>query len=109
MQSEVTFADISEAHAARIRAFEEHERAQKASQIQEFEAVKLSLSPHLYDVDLERIRQKSHQDTGQWLDNEVEFRRWFNPNDRLAQLLWLEGIPGAGMTFRSPEITIPAK
>ena len=96
MQNEVTFADISEAHAARIRAFEEYERAQKFSQIQQFETVKMSLSPRLYNIDLDRIRQKVHVDAGQWLDGEEGFRRWFDPKDRLTQLLWLEGIPRAG-------------
>ena len=57
VQSKVTFTAVPESHTTRIRALEEYERAQKSSQIQEFEAVKLSLSPHLYDENAKRNRR----------------------------------------------------
>jgi hypothetical protein len=99
VDSEVTLADISEAHAARIRAYEEYERAQNFQQRQQFEIVKSSLSPKLYDVDLDNLQRQSYGDAGQWLDDEEDFRKWSDPNDESARLLWLEGIPGAGAIF----------
>ncbi len=102
MDSEVTLANISEAYAARVKTYEEFERLQRFQQRQELETLKIALSPHLYDSELERLRKPPYVDAGHWLDKEETFKRWLDPDDLSTRLFWLVGIPGAGMPSTEP-------
>lgn len=56
------------------------------------------LSPAKSEVDQEtymKIRQE-YPDTGHWLLKVNRFHSWFDPVFCSTQLLWLNGIPGAG-------------
>jgi hypothetical protein len=104
MDSEVTLANIIEADAARAKAYEEYERNEAARQAQQFESMRLLLSPHLYDDELERLRRKYYAKSGEWLENEDRFRKWIDPINHSTNLFWLIGIPGAGKTVLSSTI-----
>lgn len=86
MDSEVTLANIIEADAARTKAHEQYERNEAARQAQQFESIRVLLSPHLYDDELERLRKKHCARSGEWLEKEDQFRRWIDPTDHSANL-----------------------
>ena len=46
-----------------------------------------------------RETRKVCKDPGRWLIDDPEFDKWFSPEYCSNPLLWLNGIPGAGMTF----------
>ncbi|KAJ0114753.1 hypothetical protein J7T55_004494 [Diaporthe amygdali] len=104
MDGSITLAHVLEAHVARQRAFEEFERQHDFRQRQDLEAVKFSLSPALYDRDLQHLKSHRVVRSGDWLLDQEEYTLWTNPSHKTSRLLWLQGIPGAGKTFLSSSI-----
>lgn len=100
MDDSITLAHVVEAHAARQRAFDEFERQHEFRQRQDFEAVKSSLNPVLYDRDLQRLKTRRVVRSGDWLLDHEEHKSWIDPSDKTTRLLWLQGIPGAGKPYR---------
>jgi hypothetical protein len=96
LDNQATLSHITEAHAARVRAYREHEDAYEFQQRQDFATVKSSLNPQLYDDELERLRVTCTVEAGEWLKRKEFFSLWSDPNNLLDRLLWLEGIPGSG-------------
>jgi hypothetical protein len=103
MNGSVTLAHVVEAHEARQRAFEEFERQHAFRQRQDFEAVRSSLNPVLYDSALERLKARRVVRSGSWLSSQEEYNHWLEPSNKTSRLLWLQGIPGAGMLSRSSD------
>ncbi|KAI0847594.1 hypothetical protein F5Y00DRAFT_271106 [Daldinia vernicosa] len=99
MTANVTLEDIVQAHQARKLALEEHARAQAFRESQTFSAIRNELNPHNYDVELMDILRRSSVASGNWLDDEPDSRRWYDPADNTVRCLWLHGIPGSGKTF----------
>ncbi|KAI1657870.1 hypothetical protein F4813DRAFT_389137 [Daldinia decipiens] len=95
----VTLEDILQAHQARKLALEEHACAQAFRESQTFSAIRNELNPHNYDVELMDILRRSSVTSGNWLDEETDFRKWYDPTDSNIRRLWLHGIPGCGKTF----------
>src|SRR5271170_6784620 len=106
MNSEVTLENIVQAYEARERAYQEYERTNQFQDWQNFECVKAAISPYLYDGDLEAFRRECQVESGQWLEEEENFRKWSDPNDHSVPLFWIHGIPGAGTSSASREQTI---
>ena len=98
MDSEVTLAHIKEAYAARVDAQDKFERDQEYEERMEFQIIMNSLSPQLYDAQLERIKQRCFMEAGKWIEQDNDFSEWQDPSNQSAKVLWLMGIPGAGMT-----------
>ena len=98
MDGEVSLAHIMEAHAARTSAYERHEKGQENDERMEFQFIKNSLSPQLYDSKLEWIRQRCTTRAGEWLEKDEHFLEWQDHSNELAKVLWLTGIPGAGIS-----------
>ena len=96
MDSEVTLAHITEAYAARVSADDKYRRDQKHDERTEFQSIFNSLSPQLYDVQLERLLQRCSVQAGEWLEKDQHFSDWQDPSNQCARALWLAGIPGAG-------------
>jgi hypothetical protein len=65
--------------------------------------VRAAISPYLYDNDLEAFRRECQVESGQWLEEEDNFKKWSDPDDHSVRLFWLQGIPGAGTSFASRE------
>jgi len=106
MNSEVTLENVVQAYEAREKAYREHEITYKFQDWQNFEAVKTAISPYLYDDDLEAFRRECQVESGQWLEEEDNFKKWSDPNDHSVCLFWLQGIPGAGTSSVSLEQNI---
>ena len=98
MDSEVTLAHITEAYDARVSANDRHRRDQEHDERTEFQFILNSLSPQLYDVQLERLLQRCSVQAGEWLEKDQRFSDWQDPSNQSARALWLAGIPGAGTT-----------
>ena len=96
LNSEVTVASISDAYAAHSLALKEYEINQEHREQQQFESLKTSLSPRLYDDELERISERSCRNTNQWVYQEDVICKWCSCNGDNVPILWLNGIPGAG-------------
>lgn len=97
MDSEVTLAHITEAYAARASADDKYKKDQEHDERIEFQAIIQSLSPQFYDAQLERIKQRCSMQSGKWLETDQRFSEWQDPSNQSAGLLWLTGIPGAGV------------
>ena len=97
MDNEVTLAHITEAYAARASASAKYVRDQEYDERTEFHLIKNSLSPQLYDAQLERIRQRCSVQAGEWLKRDTRFSDWHDTSNQSARVLWLSGIPGAGI------------
>ena len=98
MDGEVTLAHITEAHAARVAAYERYEKDQENNERIEFQSIMKSISPHLYDSKIEMIKQRCSIQAGRWLEKNNRFREWQDHSKNSAKVLWLTGIPGAGMS-----------
>lgn len=103
MSSEVTLASITEANEARTRANKEYERQKESDTWQKFETIKASMSPRLYDGELEDLRRRCCSNVGDWLFHKEEFKHWSDTTNLKERLLWLEGIPGAGESTANNE------
>jgi hypothetical protein len=97
MIGEVTLTDIVKAHEAREQAVEKYTRDEEFQRRQDFESVKQSLLPKLYDDELEEFSKRRCPHSGEWLESDDQFSRWLDPKDKSQRLFWLQGIPGAGM------------
>jgi hypothetical protein len=97
MSNEVNQEHIREAHDARIKALDHYERTQEFQDRENFIAVETHISPRLYDSELDWLHRNICEGTGRWLQKERAFCRWLDPADASTRLIWLQGIPGAGM------------
>ena len=98
MDGEVTLAHITEAHAARVADLKRYEKDQESNERIEFHSIMTSISPHLYDSKLDMIEQSRPIQAGRWLEKDNRFLEWQDHSKKSAKVLWLTGIPGAGMS-----------
>lgn len=101
MDGEVTLAHITEAHAARVAAYGRYEKDKEITEQLEFHSIMTSLSPHLYDYKFEMLKQRCSTEAGRWLEKDKRFLEWQDHSKQSAKVLWLMGIPGAGMSAMS--------
>ena len=97
MDSEVTLAHITEAYAARASADDRYKRDRENDERMEFQSIFNWLSPQLCDAQLERITQRCSIQAGEWLETDQRFSDWQDSSNQSARVLWLSGIPGAGI------------
>ena len=106
MNSEVTLENILQAYNSRERACMEYDRMRDFQDGQNFETVRAAIAPHLYDDDLEAFRRECESKSGQWLEEEKNFKRWSDPSDHSVRRFWLQGMPGAGTSFAFHNLNI---
>ena len=97
MRRSVQFEHIQQEHEARLRSLEHFESTSKAHRNQEFCSIRTDISPQTYDARLNWLRGRTCARTGKWLLTDAVFRKWTNVSEKSVRLLWLQGIPGAGM------------
>ncbi|SCV57123.1 uncharacterized protein FFB14_14978 [Fusarium fujikuroi] len=97
--NEITLNDILEAHTARKKALEHYAETREFQERQDFHSMETYIRPPSYDEDLDRICNSRCQGTGSWLAQDQQFASWAEGKEKSAQVLWLQGIPGAGKTF----------
>ncbi|KIW32934.1 hypothetical protein, variant [Cladophialophora immunda] len=104
ISNEVTLTSIQDAQAAYAEALKTYERDGEFQRRQDFATVQQSLSPRLYDDDLETFRKRRSPDSGKWIEKNGDFSAWLNTSNKTKQILWVEGIPGAGKSYLSAYI-----
>ncbi|KAF4628634.1 hypothetical protein G7Y89_g9520 [Cudoniella acicularis] len=99
LRSEVTIGHIRKAHEARAHAFDSFKRIEDSQASQRFQSLETAITPRFYDNELDRLRRQSCQGTTKWLLQNSIFNQWLDVSSPSIDLLWLQGIPGAGKTF----------
>lgn len=99
MRNEVRLEHIREEHKARLRALEHFEITERSHQRQEYNAIKEAISPRTYEEELYRIRARICKGTGKWLLRDATFTKWLKEVQKPTKLIWLQGIPGAGVSI----------
>ncbi|KAM3072164.1 hypothetical protein ACMFMG_008621 [Clarireedia jacksonii] len=99
LRKEVQFEHIQQQHEATLRSLDHFEAAEKAHQLQEYNGIRIEISPQTYDYKLDWLRGRMCSGTGKWLLEHQTFTQWLNVSDVSMRLMWIQGIPGAGKTF----------
>lgn len=80
MTEEVSLANISEAHAARLADIDRWQRVFEFQETQDFNSAQSYISP--YDDELDRFQRRICERTGQWLEREKVLKDWLNELNR---------------------------
>lgn len=97
MRKEVQLEHIQREEDLRKQQLEHFQRSGKYHILDEYERIKISLAPKVYDEVFYRISGQTCEGTGSWLLSDDGFKRWLDVADTSSKILWLQGIPGAGM------------
>ena len=96
MRNKVRLEHIREEHEARHRALEHFERTERPHRRQEYNTIRETISPKMYEEEFYRIRGRICEGTGRWLLRDATFTKWLQNAEKSMRLIWLQGIPGAG-------------
>ncbi|KAJ4235469.1 hypothetical protein NW757_013510 [Fusarium falciforme] len=97
MRTEVRLEEIRAADEARERELEHFALTEENAIKQEYSNLRTHISPKGYDRDLDRIHSAVVAGTGKWLFSDQSFKDWVDHCEGSTRILWLKGIPGAGM------------
>jgi len=97
LRKEAQFEHIQQEHEARHRSLEHFESVEKAHQLQEYCGIRTEISPRTYDDNLDWLRGRLCSGAGKWLLKDETFIQWLNASDVSVRLMWIHGIPGAGL------------
>lgn len=97
MRNEVQLEHIQEENRARLRSLEHFEATEKAHRKQEYWSIRTDVSPKTYESRLDWFHGRFCTGTDKWLKKDTTFARWIDSSDTSTKVLWLQGIPGAGM------------
>jgi len=101
LRNEVRLEHIQAEHSARLRALEHFERTERAHQRQEYESIRADVSPRTYEDLLNHFQGRICEGTGKWLMKDPTFTKWLEFSDHSTNLIWLQGIPGAGESSKA--------
>ncbi|KAK0710470.1 hypothetical protein B0T21DRAFT_387385 [Apiosordaria backusii] len=99
MLEKVTIANITQDIADRERAYKEYEKQHEFQDLENYRLLRGKLSPSLYADGLQEFTRTCSQNSGTWLPETVEFKKWADVNNKSRLCFWLQGIPGAGKTI----------
>ncbi|KAJ4214083.1 hypothetical protein NW759_010609 [Fusarium solani] len=97
MRTEVRLEEIRAADDARQRELEHFAKAEETAIKREYSTLRAHVSPKTYDHDLYRHHAAVCEGTGKWLFRDQSFKGWVGHSKGTTQILWLKGIPGAGV------------
>jgi hypothetical protein len=100
VEGQANLAQFEEFQRARVTAEAEFRNLQDAEQRHRRITVRDWLSAANTDIDQEKGAnvRSDYPNTGRWLLANHHMQAWLNPEFCSTPLLWLNGIPGAGMT-----------
>lgn len=96
LRNEVRLEHIQAEHDARARALEHFESTEKSHRRLEYQCIKADVSPKAYNATFEHLHGRIWTGTGRWLIKDPIFTEWLDVSKGSPNLLWLQGIPGAG-------------
>ncbi|RDW68838.1 uncharacterized protein DSM5745_08598 [Aspergillus mulundensis] len=97
MRNEVRLEHIREEHEARLKALEHFKATERSHQLQQYHAIKTDFNPRTYGDKLNWYRGRVCKGTGTWLLREDAFKKWTDVANTGPRVLWIQGIPGAGL------------
>jgi len=97
LRDNVTFEDIRRAEEARAATFRKFREDEARRSKEKFQALETAINPRMYDDRLSWLDRRMCPGTSDWLGQDREFCKWLDKSDQTIRLLWLQGIPGAGM------------
>lgn len=101
VESQANLIQIQEAQADRAFIRNQFNMAEDANRQKRYLDVMNWLSAADSVIDQEaaaRVRSEVPS-TGQWILQDAKVKAWVDPNSSLIPILWMNGIPGAGMSF----------
>ncbi|GAM36872.1 hypothetical protein TCE0_022r06309 [Talaromyces pinophilus] len=98
LRSEITVEHLRKAYEARSHAFDSFRRIEDSQASQKLQSLEVAIDPRFYDNELHRHRSDSCQGTVEWLLQDPIVSQWLDVSSSV-NMLWLQGIPGAGKTF----------
>ena len=101
LRREVQFEHIQREHEARSRSLAHFEATENAHRRQEYRGIVADISPKVYDGKLNWLQGRTCIGTGNWLLRDATFIQWLKATEKSQRLLWLQGIPGAGLWISS--------
>lgn len=104
MVEEVTLAHISKAHDEWMAAHRHYDEQREEANQQYFNAIERYVEPRFYDSRLDRLHMSICAGTGTWLTEDETFNWWLDPAESSADVVWLQGFPGAGKTYISSRV-----
>ena len=99
MRNEVRLEHIREEHQARLKAMEHFEMTERSLRRQEYNGMRTNINPIMYEEEFYRICGRIYKGTGRWLLRDAMFTKWLKESEKSTKLIWLQGIPGAGMVI----------
>lgn len=99
IENQVSFIDFETVRKDDLISALALEREKQAQDEHCRDTVRHWLSPFDFEAEhlCHREKRQICEDPGRWLLNTAEFKTWASHTDCLNPLLWLSGIPGAGM------------
>ena len=97
MRKEVRLEHIREEHDTRLRSLEHFKTSERSYQLQEYYTIKTDISPKSYEDKLDWYHGRVCKGTWKWLMRDGTFTKWLSSSDTTTRILWLQGIPGAGV------------
>ena len=94
--------DVRERRKRELETLEENETNARISRLQHSIAW-LSCDEKFQEIEYERILDKRHDGTCEWVVNNLDLKSWMK-DDARNQCLWLNGKPGSGTFLLSAEI-----
>jgi len=101
IENRVSITQFEEIQNHQNTALHNFQRDKAAQEIYCRARVTQWLSPFNSEIEQDRHRRTRLvcKDPGRWLLNDPKLQKWFNDSYCSTPLLWLSGIPGAGMVF----------
>ncbi|KAK7906557.1 hypothetical protein PG985_016294, partial [Apiospora marii] len=104
LRNEVRLEHIEREHEVRVRAMKHFEEETRRRQHEEFHRIKTDLSPKLYIERYLDLQGRVCRGTEEWLLEDPTFQKWRDMSSIPSDILWLQGIPGAGKTFMASSV-----
>lgn len=96
LNEHVTTDQITQEYDARQLAYEARRDYDKTNSDKDYETARNYIAPRFYEKELEKFHRGFHPESGNWLHENDQFKRWLDTDDLTMRTLWLQGIPGAG-------------
>lgn len=99
MRNEMTFHHIREEHELRVKAMNQFDKETEFQDKQKFHALRSRVAATNYEDRLDWLLNRLSDGSVNWLNRDRTFLDWLDVSNPGPQLLWLQGIPGAGKTY----------
>lgn len=96
----ISIAQLEEILQLRKKAIQDLDQNIESQEAHRLGVVRQWLCPFDSEIELDRHRETRSvcKEPGRWLLNDDRFHKWLSPGDQCSTpLLWLNGVPGAGV------------